>query len=1131
MLFLKMTNFQDLLLRYRQDPRTLRITENLTAANQPLFLSGMVGSQAALVAAAAFLQAPRHHVFILEDKETAAYFYNDLSSILSNKEILFFADSFKKSGYFDEVNKSNVLLRAESLSKFLNSNLSGELLVTYPEALFEKAVNPVTLRQNTLHFKIGELFDREFILDMLHDLGFEAADFVFEPGQFSLRGGIVDIYSFGNELPYRIELFDDTIESIRIFDPASQLSDRKITQATIVPNVQTQFDGGEKASFLDILPPRTAVWIKDMEAFFHAVPQWEQNVRATFSALAATPAAEEYPILKEAPEQVFINLESLNSGLLRHSLIEFGQKQQLASGIAVPYHGMPQAAFNKNFDLLIKDLKLHRSSGKDNFIFTDNVRQVQRLQQIFSDLGEPELFQPAMLPLHEGFVDYDLQVVCYTDHQIFDRYHKYQLKKGFSSQNALTLNLLRELQSGDFVVHIDHGIGRYSGLQKIEVNGKYQEAVRLIYRDNDILYVGINSLHKISKYVGKDGKEPSINKIGSDAWAAVKRKTKRQIKEIAFDLIQLYAKRKSSKGTAFAADTYLQAELEASFMYEDTPDQEQATIDVKRDMEAAYPMDRLICGDVGFGKTEIAVRATGKAIADGKQVAILVPTTILAMQHFKTFSERFKNFPVKIDFINRFKTTKEKKQTLEKLSTGELDVVIGTHGLLGKDVKFKDIGLLIIDEEQKFGVAAKEKLRNFKVNLDTLTLTATPIPRTLQFSLMSARDLSTISTPPPNRQPVVTELMTFLPEKIRDSIYFEYDRGGQVFFLHNRVSDIAEVANMIKKYCPDVEVGVAHGQMSNDDLEDHMVKFENRYYDVLVCTNIVETGLDIPNANTIIINNAQNFGLSDLHQLRGRVGRSNKKAFCYLITPPLFTLSDDSRKRLRTIEQFSDLGSGFQIAMKDLDIRGAGNLLGAEQSGFINDIGYETYMKILDEALRELKETEFAEVFKEELAANPFFVRDCQIDSDFEMLIPDEYVRSVPERLALYTRLDNTKTDKDLDKFAADLQDRFGKLPPQVHELFNAVRLRWVATRLGFEQLMLKGGKMRCYFLNNQHSAYFASDTFGKVLEFVKYKPHIATLKQSNNSLILIFEGVKNMRHAREFLETVEQFGSSEVTI
>lgn len=1108
---------------YSNHAQTQQIVSSVQVlANARVHLRGLSGSQDAFVAAGVYWAAPQSHLFILQDKDEAAYFQNTLKNLLEKKDVLFFPDSFKKPGVPEEVNKSNVLLRAETVGRLLSSATTGELVVTYPQAFFEKVVNTKVLGKNTIHLKINEQADIDFIIELLVTYGFERTDFVYEPGQFSVRGGILDIYSFGNDLPYRVELFGSEVESIRIFDPLTQLSTRKLAQVTIVPNIQTHFSSQQKTSLLQIMPANTVVWVKDLPALL-AINQtcYQKAIEAVETLSKQGLIDTEVIFYGEDAAGNFMDSEQLKTDILEKATIEFGRENLFSDAEVITYNAQPQPSFNKNFELLIKNLKQNESQGITNLLFVDSPRQANRLDQIFTDLKANLHYTALTTTIHEGFIDRQLQIACYTDHQIFDRYHKYNIKQGYSKDKAITIQLLRSLQPGDYVTHIDHGVGVFSGLSKIEVNGKMQEVIRIVYKDNDLLYVGINSLHKVSKYAGKDGTPPKINKLGSDAWETVKRKARQKIKDIAEDLIKLYATRKASTGFMYNKDTYLQTELEASFIYEDTPDQLKSTLDVKRDMEKPYPMDRLVCGDVGFGKTEVAVRAAAKAVADSKQVAVLVPTTILALQHYKTFSERLKDFPCKVDYLNRFKTTREKTATLEKLAKGEIDILIGTHALLGQNVKFKDLGLLIIDEEQKFGVAAKEKLRSLRVNIDTLTLTATPIPRTLQFSLLGARDLSVMNTPPPNRQPVETEIIGFDDEKIRQAVNFEVYRGGQVFFVHNRVKDLPEVAAMIMRLCPDVEVGMAHGQMENKDLEDRMLGFIEGKFDVLVCTNIVEAGLDVPNANTIIINHAHWFGLSDLHQLRGRVGRSNRKAFCYLICPPLFTLPDDARRRLKAIEQFAELGSGFQVAMRDLDIRGAGNLLGGEQSGFIADIGYDTYHKILDETIRELKHNEFKDLFHDQIMEERAFVGDCQIDTDLEMLIPDDYVSNSPERLALYTRLDNIENEEGLDKFKLELTDRFGPLPKEVKELFEAVRLRWVAKKMGFDRILFKNRKLRCYFVQNQNSAYYQSPVFMGILQHVhKFMPK-ATFKQSNESFMLIFENINTMKDARQLLAEI----------
>ncbi len=1118
-------NLDELLGLYRNDPRIRKLTEKIqTTPPANLHLAGVVGSADAFIAAGVFGISTFNHVFIHTDKEEAAYFQNNLSNLLEGKEVLFFPDSFKRPGKFEEVNNNNILLRTEVVNKLSNSSTTCELIVTYPEALFEKVVQRSVLQKSVIQITISEKLDADFVTEVLVEHGFERVDFVYEPGQFSIRGGIVDVFSFGNELPYRIELFGDEVESIRVFDPSTQLSERKLSKVSIIPNIQTQFTVEQKTSFFEALPNNTAIWIKDLGFLVEILDKCFDTAVAVYDLIKTgnLKLEEENHFFSAEPAKIFELSKDVLQRMTNFACLELSSKSHL-KGETIEFNLKPQPVFNKKFNLLIENLKQNEQQHIINFLFSENPKQLKRFNHIFEDMQAQVQLFPVVKGIHQGFLDADLKVACYTDHQIFERYHKYNIKAGFSKSQALLMKTLRELKPGDYVTHIDHGVGVFSGLEKIEVNGQKQEAVRLIYRDNDLLYVSIAALHKISKYTGKEGTVPKINKLGTDTWEQVKRRTKKKIKDIAEELIQLYAKRKVQKGHAFQKDSYLQTELEASFIYEDTPDQVKATKDFKVDMEAEHPMDRLVCGDVGFGKTEIAIRAAFKAVTDSKQVAVLAPTTILTLQHYQTFKARMEDFPCKVDYINRFKSTAQKKETLKKLEDGEIDIIIGTHALLGKGIKFKDLGLLIIDEEQKFGVSSKERLRELKVNVDTLTLTATPIPRTLQFSLLGARDLSIINTPPPNRQPIQTELHVFNDETVRDAIYYEIYRGGQVFFIHNRVKDIEEVAGMLKKLCPDVDFGVAHGQMEGHKLEESMMKFINHDIDVLVCTNIVESGLDITNANTIIINNAHWFGLSDLHQLRGRVGRSNKKAFCYLFTPPLSSLPDDARKRLKTIEEFSDLGSGFNIAMRDLDIRGAGNLLGGEQSGFIAEIGYETYHKILDETIRELKQTEFKDLYKEELEQKLDFVRDCQVDTDVEMLIPDEYVRNINERLNLYTELSNIKDEPGLAKFRDELRDRFGPIPPQVEELFHAVRLGWLGKTLGFEKITIKNNQMRGYFPENQESFYYQSEVFGNILKYVQRYPSRCQVKQTDKFLILIFQGINTMEQARVKLGDINQ--------
>lgn len=1125
-----MSNLDRILALYRDDQRTQKLVAALRSPStnqtpQAVQLNGLAGAQEAFVLAGAYLADPRPQIFIAIDKEEAAYLQNDLSGLLEKKPVRFFPDSFKRPMYFEELNTTNVLERTEAINKISSPTGSPEILVTYPEALFEKVVAPTELEKTRIEIQPGQKLDVDFTIEMLVTYGFRREDFVYEPGQFSIRGAIVDIFSYGNDYPYRIELFDDDVESIRTFDPLTQLSVQNIGRVSIVPNINTKFNREQKVSLLNVLAPNTVIWVKDFNAL-------EEKLQLCFEK--AEEFAKTLPLMDESElgeifrDRAFIRPHEVVEDVAKFPLVNLGPSiQSFNPSILQSYHSKTQPSFNKNFQLLGNNLRSNTEERIENFIFTDNPKQIERFHAIFEDMAEAVgsvKFEPVIKAIHEGFIDLDLKIACYTDHQIFQRHHHYKLRQGFTADKAVNVKLLRELQPGDFVVHIDHGVGKYSGLEKITVNGHTQESVRIFYKNNDVLYVGINSLHKISKYTGKDGTPPTLNKLGSDTWQTMKSKAKKKVKDIAKELIKLYALRKATPGHAFPPDNYLQAELEASFIYEDTPDQEKATIDVKEDMEKPYPMDRLICGDVGFGKTEVAIRAAFKAVTDGKQVAILVPTTILALQHYKTFSDRLAQFDLKIEYVNRFKSAKEKKEIFENTKLGKVDILIGTHALLSADLKFKDLGLLVIDEEQKFGVTAKEKLRNLKVNVDTLTLTATPIPRTLQFSLMAARDLSIIRTPPPNRQPIHTEIRVLHETLIKDAIYKEVHRGGQVFFVHNRVKTLADMAALIKRLCPDVDVATAHGQMESDHLESTLLDFIDKKYDVLVCTNIIETGLDIPNANTMIINNANEFGLSDLHQLRGRIGRSNKKAYCYLFAPPMSVLTHDARKRLKTIEEHNDLGSGFEIAMRDLDIRGAGNLLGSEQSGFIADIGYETFQRILEEAVQELKETDFKDVFKEDLEKRQAYVREVNVDTDVEMHIPSDYVSSTSERLLLYTAIDDIQSEDELQVFSENLKDRFGPVPEPVLELFDGLRLRWIARELGFERVILKDSKLRCYFVENPQSPFYDSKMFQQVFQYISTEGEKMqiTVKKTPRSLVMARDGVRTLQGARKLLEGVK---------
>ena len=1117
-----MDNLKELLERYTHSEQSKAILQGL-ATDEPsrLLLSGMIGAQDCFVLSAIFSKSSHSHLYIASDKEEAAYVQNTLDNIADTQQVLFFPDSFKRAGTFEEIDNNNVLIRTEAINKINSEVHAREIVVTYPEALFEKVVDPKYLDEQKILIKKDESLDIDTIIEFLVEYGFERTDFVYEPGQFSIRGGIVDIFSFGNEWPYRVELFDDEVESIRLFNPTTQLSLKNISMVSIIPNISNKFTQEQKISLFKTFKNKTCVWIKDVEMLLERLTICENKAKEFARHVSQEDDAVLKKLLDERafilPQEIIAEMEVLDVLLLKSS------DKNIKVENEIKYNTTPQPSFNKNFKLLLENLETNDAEKIKTYIFTDNNRQIERFYNIFEDLQATVDFHPVVTAIHSGYIDKDLGVAVYTDHQIFDRFHRYKLRKGYTKDQAMSLRMLRELKPGDFITHIDHGIGKYSGLEKIVIAGRSQESVRLIYLNNDILYVGINSLHKISRYAGKDGHAPKLSKIGGDAWKNLKNKTKKKIRDIAKDLIKLYAKRKASKGHAFPEDGYLQNELEASFIYQDTPDQEATTLAVKEDMQKPYPMDRLVCGDVGFGKTEIAVRATFKAIVGGKQVAILVPTTILALQHYKTFKDRLGDLGVDLDYVNRFKTAKQKKEIFQKLEEGKLDLVIGTHAILSKQIKFKDLGLLVVDEEQKFGVAAKEKLRNIKVNVDTLTLTATPIPRTLQFSLMGARDLSIIRTAPPNRQPIHTERRVFNMELIKESIYYEFTRGGQVFFVHNRVKSLPEMAGVLQKMCPDLEIAMAHGQMDSKVLEKTLMEFIEGKYDVLVCTNIIETGLDIPNANTMIINNAHHFGMSDLHQLRGRVGRSNKKAFCYLFSPPISTLSSDARKRLKTLEDFSDLGSGFHIAMRDLDIRGAGNLLGGEQSGFITDIGYETYQKILEETLHDLKENEFKELFKDEKEKNKDYVFEVEIDTDIEMLIPDEYINIINERLSVYTEMGNVDNEEQLAEMRKKLKDKFGPIPFQVEELFNGIRLRWICKQMGIERLSLKSNKLRCYFVSNAQSSFYETKLFNSFLQYVSTQgPALGlSLKQSSKNLILIKDKVYNLKQSRKLLESV----------
>ena len=1078
------------------------------------WLKGMAGSSTAVIAATAISKISRPWLFVLSDKESAAYFFNDLEQLLGDfgkryeyRDTFFFPSSYKKPFHQPEQDNASLLLRAEVINR-LATKQKDTIIVTYPEALCEKVVSRKVLKKNVIALHQGESVSVDFIMEVMNDYGFELTDFVVEAGQFSVRGGIIDVFSFSNDLPFRIEIMGDRVESLRTFDPTSQISTDTLQVINILPDIR-HLSAEEHAEecLLDSMPANTLIWLED-------------------TALCAD-------IIRQAVQQDVVSharfiehgyfLERISSG----RLVEFRKPFMWDGGPEVfEFHFTPQPNFNKHFELLIRDLSNNSSQGYKNIILFDTRQQISRIRDIFDSLQSADSNSPGfthesiLLSIHQGFIDQISKTACYTDHQIFDRFHRYRLRDKFPGRKTMTLKSLFNLKPGDYVTHIDHGVGVFSGLEKIEVNGRIQEAIRLVYKNNDILYISIHSLHRISKFTGKEGVAPSLHRLGSGAWSKLKNKTKQKVKDIAHDLITLYAQRRARKGFAFSPDGYLQHELEASFMFQDTPDQEKATIDVKKDMEASHPMDRLICGDVGFGKTEVAIRAAFKAVSDSRQVAVLVPTTILALQHYHTFRERLGDFPCNIDYISRFRSDREKKASLDAAKDGKVDILIGTHRLISKDVRFKNLGLLIIDEEQKFGVAAKEKLKKLRVNVDTLTLTATPIPRTLQFSLMGARDMSFINTPPPNRYPIVTEVHVFSEGLIREAIMYEVSRGGQVFFVHNRVQNIQEVAAIIQKVCPEVRIAVGHGQLEGSKLEKIMVDFIHGEYDVLVSTTIIESGLDIPNANTIIINNAHHFGLSDLHQMRGRVGRTNKKAFCYLMSQPLSTLTDEARKRLRAIEEFSELGSGFNIAMRDLDIRGAGNLLGAEQSGFISDIGFETYHKILDEAIAELKEQAFKDLLPDDMtSSSQRSRRECQLETDLELMIPSDYIANIEERVQLYKELDNISKEDELQLFASKMRDRFGPLPDAVTGLFQALRLRWIAAEAGFEKIILKAEKMIGYLPGSEQSDYYQGEMFGRILHYTQNHPRRCQMKEGDQKLTLTILQVDHIDVALQLMK------------
>ena len=1122
------------------------ITNHLSSSKARLHVDGMTGSLPAVAIAALAQRMPTvSQLIIAPSKEEAYYLQNDLEALLTgDKEgsrVMLFPTSYRKAYHYDpdQTENANILMRNEVVK-----TLSGSeplIVVSYADALNEKVVSSNTFRANTLRIARGQKLDMWEAVERLQEMGFEREDFVVEPGQYAVRGGIVDVYSFASDLPFRIEFFDDEVDSLRTYDTVSQLSVKQMERIDIVPDFQgvKRGDEGEsersiesRVSLMEYFGSDDIVWTQSL---MMTAEQMEKLLADTRKAYSDRLADKEHPVAGDLPkpEEMSCSANEFLHKLLDCKIVEYGNSHYFSQAERIEHHSEPQPAFNKQFDLLTANLADYAERGYHLLITVSNDSQEKRLKKIFEESENSPTFnfdstrssnsiQLSTFNLSHGFIDHDAKVLCYTDHEIFDRYHKYTVKDLRSTHEALTLKELFELKPGDFVTHIDYGVGRFSGLEKVTNNGKSQELIRLIYKGGDVLYISIHGLHKISRYVGREGEAPTLNRLGSNTWQVLKAKTKRQVKDIAKDLIALYAKRKASQGFAFSEDCSMQEQLEASFLYEDTPDQLKATVAVKHDMEGRAPMDRLVCGDVGFGKTEVAIRAAFKACCDDKQVAVLVPNTILAFQHYNTFRERLKGMPVRVDYLNRFRTTKEKNQIYKDTEEGKIDILIGTHAITNKQLKFKDLGLLIIDEEQKFGVSVKEKLKQMRVGVDCLTLTATPIPRTLQFSLMGARDLSVIQTPPPNRQPIETELSDFNEELIRDAIMYEMDRGGQTFFISNRVENLPEMAGLVQRLVPDARVAMAHGRMEGKDAEETLMRFLEGDIDVLVATSIVENGLDIPNANTMIINNAQQFGLSDLHQMRGRVGRSNRKAFCYLLIPSYLTLTPDAQRRLKAIEEFSTIGSGFNIAMRDLDIRGAGNILGAEQSGFISEIGYDMYHKILNEAIEELKESDFADLFATEAEENKEYVKECTIETDLEVLLPDDYVTSVSERLLLYKELNELTTEEELDTYREHLEDRFGPVPPCALELIRTITLRRMAKEFGIEKIVLKQDRMVLHLVSNPQSPFYQSGNFSKVIQFAQAHPRTARLKETPDRLTLSVENVQSITAAIDVLSELK---------
>ncbi|WP_370860243.1 transcription-repair coupling factor [Parabacteroides faecis] len=1111
---------QELLKIFAAHPQITALDTLLNGnTSNNIFLKGLNGSGAAMMIASLFLKRRGSYVCVLNDQEEAGYFYHDLMQLTGSNDIYFFPSAYRRAIKYGHIDPANEILRTEVLS-VLQDPEAPFVIVSYPDALAEKVISREDLKQNTLKISVREKLDNMFVSDVLDEYGFEQVDYVYEPGQYAIRGSILDVFSFSYEFPYRIDFFGSEVETIRTFDVETQLSKEKLESIYIVPEMNKS--NRTNTLLLDSLPPKTILATKDLA--------WtKERIDSLWNEEPVIGDEESFSDISKMRAKLVTGDDFLRAAL-NFRRMHFGMRPTGVADTTLTFSTQAQPIYHKNFDMVSESFRNYLENGYTLYILSDVEKQATRIRAIFEDRGENIPFTSVNKTVHEGFADDTLRICLFTDHQLFDRFHKFNLKSEKARSGKITLSLkeLNQFTTGDYIVHIDHGVGQFGGLVRTEVNGKIQEVIKLIYQNNDIIFVSIHSLHKLSKYKGKDsGEPPKLNKLGTGAWEKMKEKTKKKVKDIARDLILLYSQRKQEKGFSYSPDSFMQHELEASFIYEDTPDQMKATGEVKEDMESSRPMDRLICGDVGFGKTEVAIRAAFKAVSDNKQVAVLVPTTVLAFQHFQTFSERLKDFPCRIDYISRARTAAQIKATLKDVADGQVNILIGTHRIVSKDVKFKDLGLLIIDEEQKFGVSVKEKLRQMKVNVDTLTMTATPIPRTLQFSLMGARDLSSITTPPPNRYPVQTEVERFNPDIIREAINFEMSRNGQVFFINNRIQNIYEIETLVRREVPDARVAVGHGQMEPEKLEKIILDFVNYEYDVLIATSIVESGIDVPNANTIIINNAQQFGLSDLHQLRGRVGRSNRKAFCYLLSPPLSSLTQEARRRLQAIENFSELGSGIHIAMQDLDIRGAGNMLGAEQSGFIADLGYETYQKILEEAVDELKSEEFADLYADsdegKRDSGSEYVRETYIESDLELMFPPTYIPNDSERISLYRELDNMEEEREILAFTERLKDRFGKIPKEGKELIRIVRLRRMAKRLGMEKLVLKKGQMSIFLINNPDSPYYQSEAFDKLLAFIQKHPRECNLRDQNGKRSIVIKNVRTVETACVLVEEIEK--------